>query len=135
MDPRLSHIIADYQMRVAEAVALLERAGYARPSSDSGWEAMEGPALGELAAGYRFFKHGFGCAVRGPGWKVDFDFGEAGQVDGFEPARLKEFIAGHLDQYGIHAEHEIDQMFARAREDGELVFSGYELFYLVQRAG
>ena len=134
MDPRLSKLVADYQARVAEAVALLEKAGYQRPSSDSSWAGAEGPPHGELAPGYRVFKHGFGCAFHGPGWKLDFDFGEAGQIDGFDPSRLKGFAAGQLDTYGLHSEKELDEMFAQARADGELVFSGYILFYLARRA-
>lgn len=130
MDPRLSKLITTYQARVAEAVGVLEKAGYPRPSSDSNWAGAEGPPHGELAPGYTFFKHGFGCAVHGPGWKVDFDFGEVGQIDGFDPSKLKGFAAGHLDDYGMRSEQEIDDLFARARDAGELAFSGSILFYV-----
>ena len=97
MDSRLSALIADYQGKVAEAVAVLENAGYPRPSTDSAWAGAAGPPSGELTPGYRFFKHGFGCAVHGPGWKID-------------------------------------DLFAAARDDGELVFSGYTLSYLAHSA-
>ena len=130
MDPRLSKLIAAYQARVAEAVAVLEKAGHPRPSSDSAWAGAGGPPRGELVPGYRFFRHGFGCAVHGPGWTVDFDFGERGQIDGFDPSRLKGFAEGQLDVYGFQSAKEIDVLFARARDAGELVFSGYILSYL-----
>jgi hypothetical protein len=135
MDPRLSKLILDYQGKVAEAVAVLENAGYPRPSSDSAWAGTDGPPHGELTPRYHFFKHGFGCAVHGPGWKLDFDFGEGGQIDGFDPSRLKGFAAGRLDAYGLHSEREIDDLFARARDAGEVVFSGYILSYLARSAG
>jgi hypothetical protein len=135
MDPRLSKLIADYQVRVAEAVAVLEKAGYPRPSSDSAWAGADGPPLGELTPGYHFFKHGFGCAVHGPGWKLDFDFGECGQIDGFDPSRLKGFAAERLDVYELQSDEEIDDLFAEARDAGELVYSGYILSYLARSAG
>ena len=135
MDARLSKLIANYQAKVAEAVAVLEKAGYPRPSSDSNWAGADGPPHGEVVPGYNFFKHGFGSAVRGPGWYVDFDFGESGQIDGFDPSRLKGFARGQLGAYGLESEKEIDEMFAQARDEGELVFSGYILSYLAPNVG
>ncbi len=135
MDPRLSKLIVDYQGRVAEAVSVLEKVGYQRPPSDSAWAGARGPPHGELTPGYHFFKHGFGCAVHGLGWKLDFDFGEAGQIDGFDPSRLKGFAEGRLDVYGLQSDKEIDDLFAEARDAGELVFSGYILSYLARSAG
>ncbi len=52
---------------------------------------MSIPQAGSLLNGYSYFKHGYGCAVRGPDWAVDFDFGECGQIDGFCPYRLEKF--------------------------------------------
>jgi hypothetical protein len=135
MDPRLSNLIVDYQAKVAEAVAVLEKAGYPRPSSDAAWAGADGPPHGELKPGYHFFKHGFGCAVHGPGWKLDFDFGEGGQIDGFDPSRLKAFAAGRLERYGLGSEKEVDDLYARAQDAGDVVFSGYILSYLARSAG
>jgi hypothetical protein len=135
MDPRLSKLIVAYQARVAEAVAVMERAGFQRPRSDTEWAGAAGPPHGELVAGYTFFKHGFGCAVHGPGFRVHFDFGESGQIDGFEPSRLKGFAANQLGSYGLKAEDDIDEMFKEAQNAGEFVFSGYLLSYLRRGAG
>lgn len=130
MDPRFLKLITDYQKRVAEAVAALERAGFSRPRSDAEWAGAEGPKRGESLSGYRFFKHGYGCGVQGPGFTLDFDFGESGQIDGFEVSRLKAFAANRLEDYGLQSPAEVDALFAEARDAGELAFSGYILFYL-----
>jgi hypothetical protein len=96
---------------------------------------MDGPPHGELLPGYRFYKHGVGCAVQGPGWAVDFDFGEHGQIDGIDPWRLKRFVAPHLAAYGVRSEEEIDNLFSKAHATGALNHSGDILFYVSRNAG
>src|SRR5215510_1727245 len=125
MDPRMSKLTSATLVWYAAVVAMLEKAGYALPASDSAWAAADGPPHGELMPGYSFFKHGFGCAVHGPEWKLDLDFGERGQINGFDPSRLKGFATGQLGAYGFQSEKEIDDLFAQARNAGEVVFSGY----------
>jgi Domain of unknown function (DUF6896) len=135
MDERLAKMIVDYQSRVAEAVTILEKAGFRRPVSAIDWVSMEGPPHGELVPGYRFYKHGFGCAVQGPGWAVDFDFGKKGQIDGIDPWHLKRFVASDLAVYRVRSEEEVDDLWSKARRSGELDFSGDILFYVSQKAG
>src|SRR5688500_12495031 len=103
MDPRLMELIKAYQARVLDAVHCLERAGSGRPASNTEWVGMAVPR-GELVPGYQFHKHGFGCAVRGPDWSVDFDFGDHGEIDGFDLSRLKAFAAQRIDRYGFETE-------------------------------
>ncbi|WP_438042780.1 hypothetical protein [Sorangium sp. So ce128] len=47
MDPRLAKLIEDYRAKVAEAVALLERAGIPRPSSSLEWAQADVGGRGE----------------------------------------------------------------------------------------
>ena len=130
MDPRLQRLISDYQARVAEAVVLLNAAGIERPSSAVEWVRMEFPELGGLAGGFRYFRHGFGCAVRGPDWGVDFDFGEHGEIDGFDAHRLYDFASKRLSHYAFSSADEIERSVKDAHRDGDLTFSGYILYYL-----
>jgi hypothetical protein len=132
MDARLATLISDYQACVAEAVAVLERAGFPRPASDSDWVGIEGPEPGAQLAGYRFYKHGMGCAVHGPSWSVDFDFGGQGQIDGIDPHRLKRFAEQKLDTYGFASAQDVEQLFAEAVNRGALRFSGHILYYVAQ---
>jgi hypothetical protein len=119
MDVRLERLIDDYRRCVAEAVAVLQRAGIPLPASNTAWTGME-LANGELLPGYRFFKHGFGCSVKGPGVTVDFDFGTAGQSDRFDVGRLKAFASRRADTYGFVPLTEIDRALAEATKSGEV---------------
>ncbi|WP_437612572.1 hypothetical protein WMF20_09440 [Sorangium sp. So ce834] len=129
MDPRLAKLIEDYRAKVAEAVALLERAGIPRPSSSLEWTQTDVAGRGELAEGYRYFKHGFGCAVAGPEWTVDFDFGDEGQIDGVDAGRLQRFAGERLGQYGFTSQEQLERAFDDAKAAGDLVYSGYILYY------
>jgi hypothetical protein len=135
MDSRLPKLIGDFQRRVAEAVTMLEAAGVPRPASNMEWATNGVAGRGALANGFAFHKHGFGCAVRGPGWHVDFDFGAEGQIDGFDAWRLYDFAHEHLADYGFKSEEEIKVAIAAAVDAGELKSSGYILYYATNTAG
>lgn len=130
MDSRLARLIIDYQAHVAEAVAMLEAEGFARPTSNVEWATRESPYRGILRTGFKYYKHGFGCSVDGPDWGVDFDFGEKGQIDGFDAWRLFAFARARLGTYGFASEKDIEGCVKAAAEADELEFSGYILFYV-----
>jgi hypothetical protein len=132
MDPRLSTLIGRYQRKVAEAVDMLEGAGIPRPASNAAWNACDVPGRGALPAGFAYYKHGFGCAVDGPAWSVDFDFGDQGQIDGFDAWRLYDFAHTRLLDYGFQSADEIERAMKAALDAGELRFSGYVLYYLTE---
>ena len=128
MDDRLSPLIDDYKATVARAVAALEATGIARPSSTTEWVGYDVPGRGELIGGGDYFIHGFGCAVRLPETSVDFDFGDDGQIDGFDWSRLLSFAGSRLaKQYGIRDEIELRALIDDAHKSGDLVHSGYIL--------
>ena len=91
MDHRLAKLIADYIASVSEAVKLLESAGFERPKSNTEWACNEIPQIGVLPGGIKYFKHGYGCAVHLDSGGVDFDFGENGEINGFDIWRLSGF--------------------------------------------
>jgi hypothetical protein len=130
MDDRLPPLIHDYQSTVARAVAALEATGIPRPKSTTEWVGYDVPGRGELAGGGEYFIHGFGCAVRLPDTFVDFDFGDEGQIDGFDWDRLARFAGSKLSkQYGIRDENELQELIESAHASGDLVYSGYILSY------
>jgi hypothetical protein len=135
MHAGLAKLVHDYQRAVARAVALLSAAGIPRPDSNGAWAGANVPGRGDLAGGARYYKHGFGCAVRAPSWHVDFDFGDAGEIDGFDPSRLSSFAGSTLAEYGFETENQLKTAFAAAVEADELRFSGYISYYLVAGAG
>jgi hypothetical protein len=132
MDARLAELIRDYQEKVREAIALLEAAGIPRPRSNVEWAASHDPGRLSLDGGFSFYKHGFGCSVDGPAWGVDFDFGAEGQIDGFDAWRLYDFARNDLARYGFASENEIASAVAETANLGDLIFSGYILYYVTE---
>jgi hypothetical protein len=130
MDSRLSTLVSDYQAAVRQAVELLVASGIERPTSNDSWAGLDIPHRGELNGQIRYFKHGYGCAVRFPSNAVDFDFGSNGEIDGFDAWRLVGFAGTRLGAYGFSSEAELKATFTAAVDRGELCFSGYLLYYL-----
>jgi hypothetical protein len=124
MDERLSKLISDYQSRVAEAVTMLERAGIPRPYSNVQWACNDVPRRGRLCGEFNYYKHGFGCEVYGPEWRIDFDFGWHGEIDGFGVGSLyyfaSYFASTRLSEYGFTCEDEIKAALQVAWELGDL---------------
>ena len=112
---------------------MLESAGIPRPESTGEWVCNGIVQKGLLPNGFRYFKHGFGCEVAGPDWDVDFDFGEAGQIDGFDAWRLFAFAEKTLSTYGFRSLEEVETAVRFALQAGDLEYSGYILYY-VKRA-
>lgn len=129
MDTTLLKLIRDYQAKVAEAVQMLEVAGIPRPASTMEWVCNQIAQRGSLPNGFKYFKHGFGCAVAGPDWNVDFDFGERGQIDGFDAWRLFDFAEKNLTTCGFRSLEQIEEAVRVAAQAGSLEFSGYILYY------
>lgn len=123
-------LIRDYQHAVRVAVTLLEASGIARPTSSTAWVEADIPQIGELSGGVPYFKHGFGCAVQVPSGKVDFDFGDHGQIDGFTSGRLLGFVDGQVKKYGFASVHAFEATFQAAVKTGDITPSGYILYYL-----
>jgi hypothetical protein len=130
MDPRLATLIDDYIASVSSAVKLLERGGIARPESNTAWACADISQTGVLPGGVKYFKHGYGCAVHLKRGLVDFDFGERGEINGFDVWRLASFANERLGQYRFSSEKELEACFKAEASAGTLVYSGYILYYL-----
>jgi hypothetical protein len=130
MSPNLAHLVADYQAAVQQALALLVDAGIPLPPSNTAWVGTEIPQRGQLANGASYFKHGYGCAVRFSEHAVDFDFGKNGETNGFDAWRLAAFAGDRLARYGFAGEAALKDSFQTAVNNGELVYSGYILYYV-----
>jgi hypothetical protein len=70
--------------------------------------------------------------VGGPTWGVDFDFGDEGQIDGFDAGRLCLFARKRLPDYGFDSEEDIWLAVKEAADAGELRFSGNILYYVTE---
>lgn len=94
------------------------------------WAALDIPQTGELNGQVRYFKHGFGCAVGLLNGAVDFDFGSAGEIDGFNTGRLAGFAGILLQEYGFSSENELRKVFDAEVKYGRIRYSGYVIYYL-----
>lgn len=130
MDAGLFKLIHDYLAAVRTAVDLMVQSGIAAPASNREWVNNPLPEAGLLDGGIWYRKHGYGCQVLLAHRPVDFDFGERGQVDGFDPWRLKKFVANRWTEYGFASEGEFTAAFKEAVRTQTVIYSGYTLYYL-----
>lgn len=134
MDDRLIAAIRAYQRRVAWAMGTLEQAGIPRPNSNTEWACNGIPQRGELPGGVSYFKHGYGVAVHDGNGAVDFDFGDHGEITGFNVSRLWGFLESTHDRLGFRSKEELELVFERDAAEGELRYSGYILYYVAEDA-
>ena len=135
MNQNLAVLISDYQASVRIAVALMRESGIPIPASNTDWAFNGIEQSGELNGGCPYFKHGYGCKVRLPsGIAVDFDFGEHGQINGFDAGRLAHFAGSKLTDYGFSSEEALNGCFEAEIASGSLVSSGYILYYIANAA-
>ncbi len=129
MDEGLARLIADFQKNVMAAVQLMYRSGIPLPSSSHNWIETDIPFSGKLDGGGEYYKHGAGCAVSVEAGSIDFDFGENGEIGGFNLWWLTQFAGDELATYGFDSEAELDESINNALSMGELVCVRYDLCY------
>lgn len=100
------------------------------PFSRVSWVKMDIPLCGELDGGITYSKHGAGCEVNLAEGRVDFDFGEQGEIGGLDVWKLLQFSKGRLLDYGFENEAEVERCFEDAIEKGSLIYSGCCLYYV-----
>jgi hypothetical protein len=130
MGRKLAHLISDYQQSVRTAVALMYRSGISMPFSSASWIEADIPHRGHLEGGVEYFKHGAGCEVSLKTGKVDFDFGDQGEISGFDVWRLVRFAGARLSDYGFESGEVVRQSFEAEVDSGALVYSEYCLYYV-----
>lgn len=129
MNNELGNLIRDYQLRVHEALVCMHRSGIRMPSSNLRWLYSDIPIKGVLDGGIEYFKHGAGCTVYLPDGAVDFDFGELGEINGFDLWRLSLFAGEKLSEYGFESQGTLEMSFGIAVSRGHLVCSD-GIFYV-----
>ena len=120
MDPGLRKLIVDYQAAMARAVIELKSGGVELPDSNGGWAANPMPQHGVLPSGATYAKHGFGCHVNLAEGEVDFDFGDAGETDGFDGWRLWRYAEPRSDIYGPTSYASLDKQLKILHAQGVL---------------
>jgi hypothetical protein len=132
MDSRLKQLITEYIGSVSAAVALLEEAGIPRPTSDHAWIGNGISGTGSLRNGATYRKHGYGCEVHLASGSVDFDFGRAGQINGFDVWRLEDFAGNRLAAFGFSSQDELERVFKAEVDSGKISSSGHTRYYMAE---
>jgi len=130
VNKQLADLIHDYQVKVHEALVLMQRSGIRMPSSNQRWIETDIPRKGLLDGDIAYVKHGAGCTVYLPDGEVDFDFGNLGEINGFDLWRLSLFCSDKLSTYGFEDQDALERCFETAVSEGHLIRSDDFLFYI-----
>jgi len=136
METKLQRLVLDYQATVSVRFTQLRtELGFDAPESNVAWACNSLDQRGRLSDGSQYFKHGYGCAIKGTSGTVDFDFGACGEIDGFDASRLWGFAVTSKRDFGYASEKEIDAAIKKAMSEGSLRYSGYMLYYVNEKIG
>lgn len=130
MNENLFRLIGDFQDKVHLALKIMYRSGIEMPSSRSKWIESCIPNSGELDGGFKYYKHGAGCQVELNSGSIDFDFGENGEVGGFNCWWLACFAGENIKSYGFENMVDIAEHLEKALDYGELIFPYRDLYYI-----
>ena len=132
MHSELQSLISDFVATVARRFAQLQReVGVATPKSSTAW-ATNGLKRGTLSDGAVYSKHGVGCLIEAPAGGVDFDFGDHGEIDGFDAWRLVQFAEISNGRHAITEKKKIEALLDSAVAAGEIEKRGS--LYFVKKA-
>ena len=93
MDSELLQIIRQYQADVLELVPkLAQHLEVDLPVTNIEWSISGIENRGTTADGMKYFKHGYGVALQTNQISVDVDFGDEGQINGFDAWRIWTYI-------------------------------------------
>lgn len=112
----------------------MQRSGIRMPNSKRQWIKSDIPLKGLLHGDIAYVKHGAGCTVYLPEGAVDFDFGNLGEINGFDLWRLSLFASKKLSKYGFRSQNALEMCFEKAISEGHVVGSDRSLFYVANLA-
>lgn len=130
MNENLYRLIVEFQNNVRTALKLMYRSGIKMPSSRYEWIQYSIPGAGELDGGIKYYKHGAGCLVELNSGNIDFDFGEQGEIGGFNSWWLTCFAEKNITAYGFRNYDDVAEHLNKALSDGELIHPDHDLCYI-----
>ncbi len=137
MKPELLNAIRKFNDAQEETCKILHDVwGMPRPISAEEWidwrMTFNGQKERKTSGDYKIFPHGFGLAFKSPTFVIDFDFGENGEANGFDPFRLFNFLNSNNIDSSYKSVDEIKNDIQYEVENGNINYSGYLNFYLKQ---
>lgn len=133
MDTRLATLIDDYTQAVRTALTLMKKSGIPLPYTTSEWSRTNLSGIKSLIDGIKYTSHGNGCLVELPDGDVDFDFGQLGEICGFDDWRIANFAKGRHSTYGFATGAELRECFKHAVATKSILPMESQLFRLADR--
>jgi hypothetical protein len=128
MNPDFQNMISDYISLVFERMdRFCIETGFVLPNSANEW-VSSGPKKTVLSDGTIYSKHGYGCLITLKSGKIDFDFGDQGEIDGFDACRLSAFTESFPRRYSPKSEREMQPILEAALKSGVIEKRG-RLYY------
>ena len=107
--------------------------GISIPIKAHDWAMQEIEWSGISQNGIKYNKHGYGVSMRRDNVNVDFDLGKNGELNGIDPWRLFYFAEDNGIPLSYTSTKKVQDEFKCLEQSGELVYSGYILYYLAER--
>ena len=131
MNEDLRKLIVQYQEAIRQLFPrVAAHLNVKLPIANSEWVGLNAKQEGETSDGIKYFIHGYGITMNDGKVTVDFDLGDKGQIDGFDAGRLSRFADANRTKTRLKDVKEIDSSIKEAVASGEVMFSGYLLYYL-----
>lgn len=131
MDSRLESLIDAYLVAVAQVVAALVDYGVCeRPLSRTNWITNGMDIKGNLGTTGSYQKRGYGCLVDYQGLVIDFEFGEQGESDGFDSAKLLSYLDLNGRKNPFENTTALGVAFKQAIQEKSIVGTPTGLYYL-----
>jgi len=131
MNTELLGIIAQYQNAVSNLFPkVAKHLNILLPITNTEWVGVDAEQRGETKDGIKYFMHGYGIDMTDGNIRVDFDLGEKGEINGFDAWRLSKFLEDNNIESSFVDDKEIEKELKEAEESGEIIYSGYILYYL-----
>jgi hypothetical protein len=128
MNSSFDQMISDYTSLVAERMSrFCVETGSVLPKSNIEW-VTNGPKKTVLSDGTIYSKHGFGCLITLKSGAIDFDFGDLGEIDGFDAYRLSAFTESFPCRYSLKSEKEIRAILESYLKSGAMEKRGQLYF-------
>jgi len=113
-------MISDYISLISERMSQFYlETEFVLPESAIDW-ATRGPTNVVLSDGTVYSKHGYGCLIALKSGEIDFDFGDQGEIDGFDAFRLSAFTESFPSRYSIKSEREMQSILEAELKSGAI---------------
>jgi len=120
MNPDFHRMISDYISLISERMGrFCIETGFVLPKSAIEW-VTNGPKKTVLSDGTIYSKHGYGCLITLKSGEIDFDFGDQGEIDGFDAYRLSAFTESFPSRYSAKSEREMQSILETELKSGTI---------------